>query len=98
MVLETIDYYKSKGSNVHALMLDASKAFDRVNYVKLFKKLIDKGMYPLTVRLLLNMYTKQSLQVKLDNVLSPSFHVTKIVFDKAEYNLPYSSTYILMIC
>ena len=76
MVLETIDYFKSKGSNVHALMLDASKAFDRVNYVKLFKKLIDKGMCPLIVRLLLNMYTKQSLQVKWDNVLSPSFHVT----------------------
>ena len=33
-------------------------------------------MCPLIVRLLLNMYTKQSLQVKWDNVLSPSFHVT----------------------
>ena len=27
MVLETIAYYKSKGSNVHVLLLDASKAF-----------------------------------------------------------------------
>ncbi len=50
MVLETIAYYKSKGSNVHVLLLDASKAFDRVDYVKLFEKLTNKGMCPLTIR------------------------------------------------
>ena len=64
MVLETIEYYRSKGSNVHVLLLDASKAFDRVNYIKLFDKLLSKGMCPLTVRLLMNMYTSQKLQVK----------------------------------
>ena len=57
MVLEIIDNYKSKGYNVHTLILDDSKAFDMVNYVKLFKKLMDEGMFPLTVRLLLNVYT-----------------------------------------
>ena len=34
-VLETVEYYKKNGSNVHALLLDASKAFDKVNYIKL---------------------------------------------------------------
>ena len=76
MVLETIEYYKSKGSNVHALLLDASKAFDRVNYIKLFNKLLERGMCPLTVRLLLNMYTNQKLQVKWNNDLSSKFEVT----------------------
>ena len=33
-VLETIEYYKSNGSNVHVLLLDASKAFDGVNFIK----------------------------------------------------------------
>ena len=61
MVLETIEYYKKNGSNVHVLLLDASKAFDRVNYIKLFEKLLSKGMSPLTVRLLLNMYISQKL-------------------------------------
>ena len=75
-VLETIEYYKSKGSNVHVLLLDASKAFDRVNYIKLFEKLLNKGMCPLTVRLLLNMYTKQKLQVKWNNHLTQKFDVT----------------------
>ena len=59
MVLETIKYYKSKGSNVHVLLLDASKAFDRVDYIKLFDKLVKKGMCPLTIRLLMNMYIRQ---------------------------------------
>ncbi|CAL4144648.1 unnamed protein product, partial [Meganyctiphanes norvegica] len=76
MVLETIEYYKSRGSNVHVVLLDASKAFDRVNYIKLFDKLLSKGMCPLTVRLLLNMYTKQKLQVKWNNRLSSKFDVT----------------------
>ena len=76
MVLETIEYYKRNGSNVHVMLLDASKAFDRVNYVKLFEKLLNKGMCPLTVRLLLNMYTKQKLQVKWNNHMTQKFNVT----------------------
>ena len=31
MVLETIQYFRSKGSNVNVLLLDALKAFNRVN-------------------------------------------------------------------
>ena len=76
MVLETIEYYKSKGGNVHVMLLDASKAFDRVNYIKLFDKLLRKGMCPLTVRLLLSMYTNQKLQVKWNNHLTQKFNVT----------------------
>ena len=56
-------YYVNNGSIVNVLLLDASKAFDRVNYCMLFKKLIDKGMCPLVVRLLLHMYIHQKLQV-----------------------------------
>ena len=76
MVLETIEYYKSKGSNVHVMLLDASKAFDRVNYIKLFEKLLHKGMCPITVRLLLSMYTNQKLQVKWSNQVTQKFNVT----------------------
>ena len=76
MTLETIEYYTSKASNVHVLLLDASKAFDRVDYIKLFKKLLKRGMCPLTVRLLLNMYTKQKLQVKWNDCISAKFEVT----------------------
>ena len=76
VALETIEHYKSNGGHVHTLLLDASKAFDRVDYIKMFDKLLDRGMCPLTVRLLLSLYTKQKLQVKWDNCISHKFDVT----------------------
>ena len=44
LVAETIQYYKTNGSNVFMLSLDATKAFDLVQYSKLFKLLIDKNI------------------------------------------------------
>ena len=37
--------------------MDASKAFDRVNHWLLFKKLIDRGMPLIFVRILMEWYT-----------------------------------------
>ena len=37
VVNEIIQYYLNNDSNVYVTLLDASKAFDRVNYVKLFR-------------------------------------------------------------
>ena len=39
---EVIMHYNANGSNVYACLLDASKAFDRVNHGKLFQLLLDK--------------------------------------------------------
>ncbi len=36
-ILETISYYNFNHTNVYALFLDTTKAFDRVHYGKLFK-------------------------------------------------------------
>ena len=44
-MLEIIDYYIFNKSSVNVLMLDVSKAFDRVNYCKLFATLL-KWDYP----------------------------------------------------
>ena len=48
-----IDHYNFMKSNAFVLMLDASKAFDRVNYCKLFRELLKREMSPLVLRLLL---------------------------------------------
>ena len=40
-MLETVNYYNFNKSNVFVLMLDASKAFDWVNYCKLFRELLN---------------------------------------------------------
>ncbi len=75
-MLETISHYNYNGSNVNVLLLDATKAFDRVHYCKLFKLLIDKGMSPLVIQLLIFMYINQKLQVKWGTYTSPMFEVT----------------------
>ena len=70
---ETISYYNANGSNVYALMLDASKAFDRVKFSKLFRILLNRQMSPLVLRLLFYMYTNQKLQVRWGGTVSNKF-------------------------
>ena len=55
------------------VLLDASQAFDRVNYCKLFDVMLKRNVCSFTVRLLINMYTTQRLRVKWGNTVSDSF-------------------------
>ena len=41
-VKETVSYFGTHGSSVHAVFLDASKVFNRVLHMKLFEKLIQR--------------------------------------------------------
>lgn len=72
---EIISHYNFNRSNVYCMLLDATKAFDRVNYCKLFRKLMDKKMSPLVLRLLLFMYTNQCLIVRWGAQFSDRFNV-----------------------
>ena len=76
VVSECVNYYIKHGSNVHLVFLDATKAFDRVHYVKLFRLLIKRGLCPIVSRLLLNLYTRQNVRVKWEKTLSPVFSST----------------------
>ena len=76
VAMETVNYYLQGGSNVYSVLLDASKAFDRVEYVKLFKLLIRKGACPLLSRLLVQSYIMQKLCVKWEGCVTESFSVT----------------------
>ncbi len=58
----------NKHQSVYAMMLNASKAFDRVQYVKLFIVLIRQGMWPIMVRFLVTLYTNQQY-VKSNDVI-----------------------------
>ena len=44
LVKEIIGYYNNHNSVVYACLVDATKAFDRLNYGKLFQLLLDRGM------------------------------------------------------
>ena len=53
MVNETIQYYiENGGQAVYLLLLDASKAFDKVSYEKLFELLLARNVCPKIVKLL----------------------------------------------
>ena len=69
-MLEIIDYYNFNKSDVGVLLLDASKAFDKVNYCKLFNELLKRNISPVLLRLLLYKYTTQSLRVKWSDTTS----------------------------
>ena len=64
MLKETIDYYNENKTDCYLLLLDASKAFDRVEYNQFFYRLRDRNMCPIVLRLLINMYINQKMQVK----------------------------------
>ncbi len=60
---EIISYYVHNSTNVYGLYLDASKAFDQVNYCNVFRILIDRGFCPMYSRFLLNMYTNRKFRI-----------------------------------
>ena len=70
---EIVDLYTRNSSSVHVILLDASQAFDRIDYCKLFQVLEERSVCPLILRFLTSMYTTQSLRVKWGNSISSSF-------------------------
>ena len=73
---ECINYFRLNGSHVYVLLLDASKAFDKVNYVRLFYLLRERGIHPMFLKCLLYMYTNQRLNVSWNFRKSKYFNVT----------------------
>ena len=71
-----IDVYTTSNSPVFICYLDASKAFDRVNFWKLFSKLLHLDVPIVFVRLLVFWYTNQQFAVRWGEHMSSSFYVS----------------------
>ena len=70
MMVETIQYHLEKGHNsVCLLLLDASKAFDKVSFEMLFKLLLKRNVCPRIIKLLLYMNVNKKCYVKWANEL-----------------------------
>ena len=88
MVLkEAISYYINNGSSVFCALLDATKAFDRVEYVTLFKLLMVRDIPPVSLRLLLNMYTCHGTRIAVNGFCSKSFSVLNEVKQGGVFSL-----------
>ena len=58
------------------VLLEASKAFDRVNLLTLFKTLYWKGMCPIYLRLLIKIYEEQQMRIRWNNSASDYFTIS----------------------
>ena len=64
IIKEVIGYYNARGSNVYSCLLDASKAFDRLNHGKLFSLLAERNLPAVVIRFLLDSYKRQVTYVQ----------------------------------
>ena len=68
-----MDYYRNNGSHVFVCYIDFSKAFDFVNYWKLFTNLLHDKIDPKIVNILAFWYSNQACYVRWRNNISSSF-------------------------
>ena len=59
MVMEVAQYFLRSDNPVIATLLDCSKAFDKCLFSALFKKLLEKKLPPIVIRVLIYVYEEQ---------------------------------------
>ena len=67
---EVLHHYINGNSNVYCCLLDASKAFDKINYGKLFSTLLQRNVNVYCIRLIVDSYVRQISRVSWGNHLS----------------------------
>ena len=77
VVKKVTNYYTGRGSHVFVCFVDYTKAFDCVNYWKLFKQLLEDGVNAKLVGLLAYWHEKQQVFIVWNNTRSVSYtHLT----------------------
>ena len=61
------------------LMFDVSKAFDRVEYIRLFTLLREKVFFPVVLCLIINMYVNECILIKWNSVISEKYDIANDV-------------------
>ena len=93
VVSETINYFTNRNTPVYCCLLDLTKAFDNVEFVTLFKKLL--GKIPLIFhRLLIFSYQNQSCLVKWNTSRSRKFSIKNGVRQGAVASPTFFSIYL----
>lgn len=75
-VNEITQYYLNGGGQVYAMLLDASQAFDRVQYTGLLKILLKRGICPVMARIIAYLYMNQKMRIRWEDHHSEFFNVS----------------------
>ena len=75
-VKTVVSHYMRNGSAVLGCLLDASKAFDRVDHGVLFQKPFDRGLPLPVLKFLVSWYGSQQMRVRWGDSLSDPFNVS----------------------
>ena len=75
LVQEVINFYLRSGTHPIITLLDCSKAFDTCQFSSLFRRLIDRGMPAIVVRVIIFVYEEQYAWVKWGNSRSSLFPI-----------------------
>ena len=75
LVVESIGHFRRNNSDVFSCFMDMRKAFDMVRHSTLFKKLMQRNVPHIYLRLLIVMYTSQSARVRWNGSLSDAFPI-----------------------
>jgi hypothetical protein len=76
VVNEIIEHYMEGNSTVYVALLDATKAFDRVEYPTLFRTLRCKNICPVLCLFLIRLYLSQKIRVRWGSHCSEEAHVS----------------------
>jgi len=90
MVLkETLTYYNNDGGVAFCTLLDATKAFDHVEYCKLFRELLKRDLPALYLRLILNRLCTLTMLLMCYGMVWPTDpSLSTMVLDKAALLVP----------
>ena len=72
-ILETIDYFLRNGSEVFMCTMDMTKAFDVTMHSLIFTKMMEAGLSPIFIRLLIFIYSQQYANVRWNSEFSSYF-------------------------
>jgi len=97
LLKEFLRFYCDHGSTMFVCFLDASKAFDRVDYTILFRKLVTREVPAYILHLLWNWYGHHYARIQWAEILSDNFNIYNGVRQGGTYD-PVCLQFTLMSC